>query len=336
MTVPTPRMQQPSASAVDRLCAAALAEDLFPDPEGAVAELPLPPGAGLERGALAGWIGRDLTAAVIPADARGQGRLLAKERGVLFGLSVFARVFELLDRTFVLEPLCADGQALEPGQDVARLSGSARALLVGERSALNFLQRLSGTASLTARFVAAASGRCALLDTRKTNPGWRQLQKAAVRAGGGVNHRMGLYDEVMLKDNHADFSADPGEGPPARLARLVHLARIAHGPEVRLTAEARDLEQASAALEAGADVLLLDNFSAAALGPVCAELKARARRLGRAVLLEASGGIRLENVPQFAACGVDRISVGALTHSAGALDLSLELEPPARSPGAPA
>jgi nicotinate-nucleotide pyrophosphorylase (carboxylating) len=336
MTVPPQSALEPAGSAIDRLCAAALAEDLFPDPEGAVAELSLAPGARLERGALAGWIGRDLTAAVIPVEARGQGRLLAKERGVLFGLSVFARVFELLDRSFVIEPLCADGAALEPGQDVARLSGRARALLVGERSALNFLQRLSGTASLTARFVAAAAGRCALLDTRKTSPGWRHLQKAAVRAGGGVNHRMGLYDEVMLKDNHADFSADPGESPPARLARLVHLARIAHGPAVRLTAEARDLEQASAALEAGADVLLLDNFSAAALGPVCAELKARARRLGRAVLLEASGGIRLENVPQFAASGVDRISVGALTHSAGALDLSLELEPPAPIPGAPA
>jgi nicotinate-nucleotide pyrophosphorylase (carboxylating) len=316
---------------LDRLIAGALAEDLFPDPSGALGRLKLDPHKPMAAGALAPWLKRDLTAAVIPQRARGQGRLLAKESGVIFGLLLFRRVFELLDPSFVFTPLRQDGAAVARGDDVAQVSGQARALLVGERTALNFLQRLSGTASLTRRFVAVAAGRVAVLDTRKTSPGWRGLQKAAVLAGGGQNHRLGLYDEVMLKDNHADFSAQPGESAAERLARLVRAVRQAHGPKLRLHAEARDLPQALAALEAGADVLLLDNFSAADLAPVAAALKARAAALGRSVLLEASGGIRLETLDQFARAGVDRVSVGALTHSAAALDLSLELEPAAHS-----
>jgi nicotinate-nucleotide pyrophosphorylase (carboxylating) len=312
---------------LDRLIVAALAEDLFPDPAAALQRVPWEPRRALAPGALAAWLKRDLTAAVIPPKARGQGRLLAKQAGVLYGLALFRRVFELLDDSFVFQPLLDDGSSVAAQTDVARLSGRARALLVGERTALNFLQRLSGTASLTQRFVALAAGRVAVLDTRKTNPGWRALQKAAVLAGGGQNHRLGLFDEVMLKDNHADFSAQAGESPPARLARLVAAVRHAHGPKLRLHAEARDLPQALAALEAGADVLLLDNFTPEGLIPVTAALKARAATLGRSVLLEASGGIRLDTLERFAQSGVDRVSVGALTHSAGALDLSLELEP---------
>jgi nicotinate-nucleotide pyrophosphorylase (carboxylating) len=207
-------------------------------------------------------------------------------------------------------------------------------LLLAERTALNFIQRLSGTATLTARFVRlaqdawgadsrganAASAGPRILDTRKTTPGLRLLEKYAVRCGGGENHRFGLFDEVMVKENHIELAGRSIEAVLSDLRRAV-------GPDVRITCEARDQEEALAAIDGGADVVLLDNMAATELTRLCPLLRARARERGRRIELEASGGVDERSVAEITRSGVDRISIGALTHSAPALDLSLELEP---------
>jgi len=268
----------------------------------------------------------DLTSATaVPERARARARLLAKSDGVLAGIQVFARVFALCDPGARIALAAEDGARFRRGQELAAVEGLARALLTAERTALNFVQRMSGTATLTARYVELAragsrSGRVArVLDTRKTTPGLRLLEKYAVRCGGGENHRFGLYDEVMVKENHIELAGRP---IPAVLAEL----RRAVGPAVRITSEARDEREALAGVEGGADVILLDNMSVAELTRLCPILRARAAELGRAVELEASGGIDLTSVQAVAGSGVDRLSVGALTHSAPAMDLSLELE----------
>lgn len=254
----------------------------------------------------------------IAADRRARARLVAKADGVLAGLDVFARVFELCDREVRIERAARDGQRVAPQQELARLVGRARALLVGERTALNFVQRMSGTATLTAQYVARAGGRARILDTRKTTPGLRRFEKYAVRCGGGENHRFGLHDEAMVKNNHLDLA---GKDLTAVLREL----RAALGDDFVITAEARDEAEALAAVAGGADVVLLDNLPAARMHALCPRL--RAARAPRRLEIEASGGITLANVDAVAACGVDRISIGALTHSAPALDLSLYLEP---------
>ncbi len=277
----------------------------------------------------------DLTTRVaVPEAARAQAKLLAKADGTLAGLGVFRRAFEVLDGTVEFTARATDGDTFARGDVLAELVGSARALLVAERTALNLLQRMCGVATLTRAFVeraqrgaATGGGGGRVLDTRKTAPGLRLLQKYAVRCGGGENHRFGLADEVMLKDNHADWSSTQAESGPGRLSRLVRMMREQYTDRVRVTAEARDLPQALAALNAGADVILLDNFAPADLVELIASLRQRAQDLGRAVELEASGGINLETVGSFAATGIDRMSVGALTHSAVAIDLSLEITP---------
>jgi nicotinate-nucleotide pyrophosphorylase (carboxylating) len=209
--------------------------------------------------------------------------------------------------------LCAEGQWRESGS-VARAEGSARAILNGERTALNFLGRLSGVATLTARFVDQARGTGArILDTRKTTPGLRALEKAAVAAGGGTNHRRGLYDAILIKENHAALAGGVG----AAVAKARALPENATLP---LEVECRDLEEVEQALAAGARRILLDNFSVQGLRLAVALVAGRAE-------LEASGGITLETVREIAGTGVDFVSVGALTHSAPALDLSLILEP---------
>ena len=267
----------------------------------------------------------DLTTAhAIPAERRAVGRLVAKAPGQLAGLGVFVRAFELRAEASGTEPvqielLLGDGDRVEPGDVVARLSGPARVLLEAERTALNFLQRLSGVASLTARFVEIAADRARILDTRKTTPGLRVLEKYAVLCGGGENHRKGLFDEVMLKDNHWDLARRAAD-------EVLADVRAAVGPNVRITAEARDLAEARAAVSGGADVVLLDNFTPAELARILPELRALAAELDRAVEFEASGGIDLETAAAYAAAGLDRLSIGALTHSAPALDLSLVLE----------
>jgi len=271
---------------------------------------------------LASWHG-------VPTEARATAVLRAKARGVVAGLSVYAAVFAMLDpdsRT-VLER--ADGDAVAVGDVVARTTGRARALLTAERTALNFVQRASGIATATRRYVEAArqGGHAAVHDTRKTAPGLRRFDKAAVRAGGGRNHRLGLHDEAMLKDNHLDLSRVPSGDVAARTAYVARV-RASLGPNVRLHVEARDEDEARAAIAGGADVVLLDNFAPAELARLVPRLREyAAERPGRpAVELEASGGIDLETVAAFSATGVDRLSVGALTHSVRALDLSLGID----------
>jgi len=258
----------------------------------------------------------------VPASARARARLVSRSSGVLAGLAVFARTFELVDPRSRTELLAQDGARISAGQELARIEGQARALLTAERTALNFLQRLCGIATLTARYVerAAAGGSARVLDTRKTTPNLRGLEKYAVRCGGGENHRFGLYDEVLVKENHIELAGRP-------IAELLRGIRKAVGPRVRITCEARDEAEARAGVEGGADVVLLDNLGPAELARLCPLLRERARALGQALELEASGGIDLESASAFSATGVDRISVGALTHSAPALDLALDLEP---------
>jgi nicotinate-nucleotide pyrophosphorylase (carboxylating) len=233
---------------------------------------------------------------------------------VLAGGAVAAKVFRRLDPTLEIDLEHADGDALEPGDTVLRVAGKTRAILSAERVALNFVQRLSGVATLTRRFVeAVGTHRAKILDTRKTTPGLRALEKAAVVAGGGVNHRFGLYDMVMVKDNHLAADADV-----AHLAQAVRTFRAAH-PDQRVELEADTLKQVRDFLNIpGVDVILLDNMSL--------ENLEKAVRLGQGrVQFEASGGVTLETVAGIAATGVDFISSGALTHSARAIDFSLEI-----------
>lgn len=263
----------------------------------------------------------DLTSLSIDVRTRARARLVAKAPGRLAGLGVFARTFELCDRESQVELLAVDGQQIAVGDVLARVEGNARALLAAERTALNFVQRMSGIASLTAAFVRAVDGAARILDTRKTTPGLRAFEKYAVLCGGGENHRFGLFDEVMLKDNHTDLAGRP-------LADVLRGLRAEVGPEVKITAEARTLDEALAGLAGGAHVLLLDNMSPGELRTVCERLRSEARASGRTIELEASGGVTLETIGAIAReADVDRISIGALTHSAAALDLSLYLEP---------
>jgi nicotinate-nucleotide pyrophosphorylase (carboxylating) len=256
----------------------------------------------------------DVTAeAVVPEDASGRATITQKAPGVLFGLDVAAEVFR---QAGAGEPE-AVGRESEWRDDVpaevARAQGPARALLAAERTALNLLGHLSGVATLTARFVRAIEGSGArILDTRKTTPGLRALEKAAVVAGGGTNHRMGLYDAILIKENHAALAGGVGEA--------VRRAREAQ-PDLPIEVECRDLNEVRQGADAGADRLLLDNMSPDELREAVA-----AARGANGPELEASGGVTLETVAEIAATGVDFVSVGALTHSAPNLDLSMTVE----------
>jgi nicotinate-nucleotide pyrophosphorylase (carboxylating) len=249
--------------------------------------------------------------AIFDAAASARGHIVAKEPLVVAGVEVARRVFARVDARLRFDAVVADGQALEPGQVVAHVEGATRALLGGERTALNFLQRLSGIATLTRRFVDAVAGtRAVVCDTRKTAPGWRALDKQAVRAGGGANHRADLAAGVLIKDNHVAAAGG--------VRAAVERARAGVPHSLRVEVEVTRLEQIDEALAAGAEVLLLDNFEPSAVR------EAVARIVGRA-LVEVSGGVSLATVRAFAEAGADRISVGALTHSARAVDLSLEM-----------
>ena len=262
----------------------------------------------------------DLTATVtIPSQARGAARFVTRADGVVAGLPVVAILagrFELGD---FWQTLVDDGDRVPPGTAIARVAGSMRSLLALERTALNFLQRLGGIATLTARFVAQVAGtRAVILDTRKTTPGWRALEKYAVRRGGGRNHRIGLYDAILIKDNHLAWLAEGGDPIGSALAA----ARAHAPPGAFIEVEVDSLEQLDRALECGPDIILVDNLGPEAL----AEAVRRRDRLAPGVLLEASGGVTLASVAALAKTGVDRISVGALTHSAPALDIGLDFE----------
>jgi nicotinate-nucleotide pyrophosphorylase (carboxylating) len=257
---------------------------------------------------------------LLPAGIPARLAIRAKSPGVLCGLPLAEAVFRAVEPALRWEATLADGAVLEAGSVAAVVSGEARRLLRGERIALNFLQRLSGVATLTAAYVAAARRGAAavrIVDTRKTTPGLRALEKYAVRTGGGQNHRFGLSDGILVKDNHLAALERAGTPLAEGLARL----RAAAPWSYRVQVEVESLAQAEAALAAGADALLLDNMSSADLRATVARVRALA---GRAVTLEASGNMTLARVAEVAATGVDTISVGALTHSAPALDLSLD------------
>jgi nicotinate-nucleotide pyrophosphorylase (carboxylating) len=259
---------------------------------------------------------RDVTtAALVPPDQQGRAVIIAKASGVLAGLPVVEAVFHALDPSLTFELAVADGARLSPGQVVARVAGALSPILRGERVALNFLQRMSGVATHTARLVGALEGLpTRLLDTRKTAPGLRALEKYAVRVGGGHSHRFNLADGILIKDNH--LAALKARG--VDIVHAVRMARLASPHTLRVEIEVTSVDQALEALAAGAEVLLLDNMQLEDVQRVATVARGRA-------LTEASGGITLENVRAVAETGVDFISVGAVTHSAPALDMSLDV-----------
>ncbi|MBM3979351.1 MAG: carboxylating nicotinate-nucleotide diphosphorylase [Planctomycetes bacterium] len=278
------------AGAADTLIALALSEDL---------------GTGGDRTSLA----------TIPESTTARAAFVARGAGVVAGLPVAERVCHAVSAALAFTPAVPDGTATARGTVLATVGGPLRAVLAAERTALNFLQRLSGVASLTRKFVDAAGGfRARVLDTRKTTPGWRLLEKYAVRAGGGTNHRVGLYDGILIKDNHL-----AGIGGDVR--RAVEAARaFAGNAGLPVEVEVDTLDQLEVALAVRADIVLLDNMSLDQLRAAVARRDA----VAPGVLLEASGGVNLTTVRDIAATGVDRVSVGALTHSAPALDIGLD------------
>jgi nicotinate-nucleotide pyrophosphorylase (carboxylating) len=276
---------------------------------------PLEPGAYRElvRRALAedfGW-GDVTTEAVIESDQKARAMILAKSRCVIAGLDIASEAFRQLDPSVAITVHHPDSSLCEPGTVVAEFRGDAAGLLTAERTALNFLQRLSGIATLTRQFVDAAGGRIIVLDTRKTTPLLRVLEKYAVRAGGAVNHRSGLDDGILIKDNHIRLAG----GVANAVARMRQKTR-----EMPTEVEAQSLEQVDHALAAGADIILLDNLSTD-------EIRAAVEKCRGRVKTEISGGVTLPRIAELAATGADYVSIGALTHSAPAADLSFEIEP---------
>ena len=282
------------------------------------AALPIPPLPDvmlepLVRMALLEDLGRagDLTTdTIVPAGAKDSLRLVARQEGVLAGLDLARLAFHLLDNGLVFEPLCGDGTVLAPGMEIARISGKSRAILTGERTALNYLCHLSGVASATYSIAQAIEPYGTRVTcTRKTMPGLRALQKYAVRVGGGSNHRFGLDDAVLIKDNHIALAGD--------VATAVGRARAGVGHMVKIELEVDTLAQLESALQLGVDVVLLDNMDLQTLRTAVAMCRGKA-------VTEASGRITPETAPQVAATGVDQIAVGWLTHSAKVLDIGLD------------
>jgi nicotinate-nucleotide pyrophosphorylase (carboxylating) len=256
----------------------------------------------------------DLTSrAIIPADRRGKAAFVARRPGVLAGLPFAGLALRRFDESFVFTPSRSDGESLHPGDWIATVEGPSRSLLTAERTTLNFLQHLSGIATLTRRYVDAIAGtRAVILDTRKTLPGWRLLEKYAVRMGGGRNHRIGLYDAILIKDNHlAGLRDDIDEA--VRRCRVLDAS-------LPVEIEVDSLEQLERALACGPNIVLLDNMTPDQLR----EAVSRRDAVAPGIQLEASGGVNLDTVRGIAETGVDRISVGALTHSAPALDIALD------------
>lgn len=253
----------------------------------------------------------DVSAALFPESANAHAVILAKQSGIVAGLPVAESVFRQLDEQLNWKAGKQDGEKVGGGETVVELSANLHAILGGERTVLNFLQRMSGIATMTHRFVQAVAGtKAKILDTRKTVPGLRVLDKYAVRAGGGSNHRFGLYDGVMLKDNHIRAAGS--------IVNAVRTMREQIPPTLKVEVEVTTLKEVEEALSAGAEIIMLDNMSPTEMQKAVQLIEGRA-------LVEASGGVSLENVREIAATGVDWISVGALTHSVRALDLSLEV-----------
>lgn len=251
------------------------------------------------------------TEATVPAALQARGVFLVKQSCVLAGSAIVREVFRQVDSATAVSFHRRDGDGCGVGETIGEVTGPARALLVGERTALNFLQRLSGIATRTRAFVNAAGGRITVLDTRKTTPTLRVLEKYAVRAGGGTNHRSGLYDAFLIKDNHVRLAGS--------VRAAVELAR-AHAARLTVEVEAQQLSEVDDAIEAGADVILVDNMSAD-------DIREAVRRTRGHARVEISGGVTLERMSELASTGAEYVSIGALTHSAPAVDISLEIEP---------
>ena len=270
--------------------------------------------AELVKRALAEDVGPgDITSlACVGADVQARAILVTRQAGVLSGMAVAREVFRQVSPAISVHELKSEGEAFEAGERLAEMSGPARDLLTAERVALNFLQRLCGVATLTRRYVETVAGTSArIVDTRKTTPGLRMWEKAAVRAGGGGNHRFGLYDGILIKDNHLRAAGG--------LTAAVQAARAAGHHLLKIEVEIDSLDQLEEALAAGAEAILLDNMTPE-------QMREAVQRVAGSALLEASGGLSLERVKEVASTGVDLISVGKLTHSAPAVDLSLEFD----------
>ena len=251
---------------------------------------------------------------IVSARAKGSAEIVAKEAGVIAGLAIAAAVFLRIDPRVEFEAIVSDGDQVEVGQHIANIRGPARAILTGERTALNFLQRLSGVATATRRYVDTIAGtRARILDTRKTTPGWRSLEKGAVRAGGGDNHRLGLFDMVLIKENHLPQAGSVEEA--------IKRIRDSNTSGLRVEVEIHDLSQLQDAIDAKVDRVLLDNMATDQIQEAVKQLRKRAP----GIEIEASGNMTLDRVRPVADAGVDFISVGAITHSATALDLSLRM-----------
>ncbi|GGG24850.1 carboxylating nicotinate-nucleotide diphosphorylase [Paenibacillus abyssi] len=272
------------------------------------------------RGQIRAWLAEDVgsgdvtTETTIPAGHRSKAIIHVKENGIIAGLPVARLVFEVVDPSLRFHAFVQDGDSVTKGEILAEVEGSTHSLLTAERLALNLMQRMSGVATKTRKYVDALEGLpVRLVDTRKTTPGHRQLEKYAVRVGGGANHRFGLYDAVMIKDNHIKGAGGIREAVEASRRQIPHTMKI----EV----EAESLEQVEQALAAGADIIMLDNMPAPLMTEAVKLIKGRAPH----VITEASGGVRLDTVRGIAECGVDVISVGGLTYSFDSLDISLDL-----------
>jgi len=270
--------------------------------------------------------GADVTSAILPEEVHARGRFIARQPMVLCGVALLETIAVSYDGRLRTTCIAEEGQAVKAGELLAEWDGPARAMMAAERVALNFLQRLSGVATTTSEYVKAVSGTGAsIYDTRKTTPGWRELEKYAVRVGGGKNHRRGLYDAVLVKDNHlAVLAKAEGRDPITALARELDRVRPYLGENAFVELEVDTPEQFEVALTLPVDIILLDNMS-------IDQLRAAAQRrdsegLKSRIELEASGGISLANVAEVAQTGVERISIGALTHSAGSVDIALDIE----------
>jgi nicotinate-nucleotide pyrophosphorylase (carboxylating) len=291
---PSDTLSQDEISATDALVGLALTEDLG------------------EQGDITGN-------ATIPSDAQGSAWIVSRQEGVVAGLPIVARLAARMGMGGGFIPSVADGTPIKPGSRVANVFGRMRTLLAFERTALNFLQHLSGIATLTARYVAEVAGtKAIILDTRKTLPGWRLLEKYAVRCGGGYNHRIGLFDAVLIKDNHLAWLEHCGDP----IGASVGSARASTPAGTVVEVEVDHLEQLDRALASSPDIILLDNFDAS----MVSEAVRKRDALAPGIRLEASGGINLQTVRALAEAGIDRISVGAITHSAPALDLGLDFD----------
>ena len=269
----------------------------------------------------------DITSNIfIPDDSESEGALIAKEAGIVAGLPVAGYVLLQIDKDLIFTSNIEDGSRVERGTEIARVKGLTISLLSAERVALNFLQRLSGIATAANRFAEKVKGyKVQIMDTRKTIPGWRYLEKYAVRVGGGVNHRMGLYDQILIKDNHLKVMGSEREN--GAISRLVKKAREQIENGILIEVEVEDLSRLRDAVDAGVDIILFDNMTPAKIKEAVDMVKEfeKSASTGKAILTEASGNITIQNVEEYAKAGVDRISVGAITHSVRALDISFEI-----------